>query len=68
MTAAVAVCFMWFKAFYWLKMFERTGLYVNLLCTTLVDIKTFMVLFIFILFTFADAIMIMNEMRPYSLY
>lgn len=62
--AALTVVFMWFKAFYWLRIFSGTSFYVRLIRDTLYDIRYFMILFILILLTFANAIMILNEGRP----
>ena len=54
---------MWIKAFYWLRLFENTSFYVRLIIETMKDIKFFLILFIFILFTFANAILIMDQGR-----
>lgn len=59
---------MWFQAFKWLKLFKDTGFYVRLLGSTLRDVLIFLILFFCILFTFGDALMIMNEKRSSELY
>ena len=66
--AALAAILMWFKAFSWLRLFSGPGFYVRLLEVTLYDIQTFLILYVFILFTFADALMILNEGRDPELY
>lgn len=59
--AALAVCFMWIKAFYWMRMSIYTAEYVRLLAETLKGVKWFLIPFVCILILFADAFMILNE-------
>ena len=66
--AALAVILMWFKAFSWLRIYSETGFYVRLVQETMSDIRMFLILFIFIIFTFADAMMILNDGRFPQLY
>ena len=54
---------MWIKTFYWLRLFESTSFYIRLIIETMKDIKFFLILFILILFTFANAILIMDQGR-----
>ena len=61
--AALGVVLMWFKAFYWLRLFAGTSFYVRLIRDTLYDIRYFLILFILILITFANALLILNEGR-----
>ena len=66
--AAFGVVLMWFKAFYWLRIFTGTSFYVRLIRDTLYDIRNFIILFILILLTFANALLILNEGRDQHLY
>lgn len=54
---------MWINSFYWLRLFESTSFYIRLIIETMKDIKFFLILFILILFTFANAILIMDQGR-----
>lgn len=62
--AALTAILMWSKAFNWMRAFKKTGKYVRLLCVTIEDIGTFIILFLCILFAFADALLILNKHRP----
>ena len=61
--AALLVILVWFKAFYWMRLFSDTGFYVRLIRETLWDIRYFLILFAFILLTFGNALLILNEGR-----
>ena len=61
--AAVAVILSWFKAFYWLRLFEQTSLFVRMIVETLYDIRIFLILFILILMTFGNALLVLNQGR-----
>ena len=52
---------MWLKAFYWLRLFSQTSFYIRLIIETISDIKYFLILFIFILMTFGNALLILDE-------
>lgn len=54
---------MWFKAFYWLRMFGPTSFFVRMIQETLYDIRYFLILFILILLTFGNAILILSQGR-----
>ena len=54
---------MWCKAFYWLKLFSSTSFYIRLIIETLYDVRYFIILFIFILMTFGNAFLIMDQDR-----
>ena len=60
---ALAMFFMWIKAFYWMRLFSMFSNYVRLIRATLWDIKFFMILYFFILLTFANALIILNTGR-----
>lgn len=61
--AALLVILVWFKAFYWMRLFSSTGFYVRLIRETLWDIRYFLILFAFILLTFANALLILGTGR-----
>ena len=66
--AALGVILMWIKAFYWLRIFTGTSFYVRLIRDTLYDIRHFLILFILILFTFGNALLILNQGRDDDLF
>lgn len=51
---------MWIKTFYWMRLFSPTSFYIRLISETLVDIKYFLILLIFILMTFGNTLLVMN--------
>ena len=61
--AAMLVILVWFKAFYWMRLFSNTGFYVRLIRETVWDIRYFLILFAFILLTFANALLILGTGR-----
>lgn len=54
---------MWVKSFYWLRLFGKTSFFVRMISETLYDIKYFLILFIFILMTFGNAMLILSSDR-----
>ena len=66
--AAIAVILMWIKAFYWLRLFSETSFYVRLIRDTILDIKYFFILYVLILITFANALLILNQRRSGEIY
>ena len=58
--AAIASSLIWFKAFYWMKLFDFTSFYIRLIVETLKDVLSFLILFLVILMTFGNAILIMD--------
>ena len=58
--AAFLAMLMWVKTFYWMRLFTYTSFYIRLIQETFSDIKYFLILFVFILMTFGNALMIMN--------
>ena len=59
---------MWLKSFYWLSLQDEPSFYVRLLKDTLKEIVSFLILFLLILMTFGNAVMILNEGRKDPLY
>ena len=66
--ASIVVLLSWLKSFYWLKLFGATSFYVRLVIWALYDIRHFMVLFVMILMTFGNTIMILSQGREDILY
>ena len=64
--AAISVVFMWAKVFYWMRLFSQTSYYIRMVVDTLSDVSTFLILFFAILFTFGNAIFILNYNRKLS--
>lgn len=58
--SAILVVLLWFKAFYWLRMFHQTSFYIKLIIETISDLKYFLILFIFSLLTFGNALLVLN--------
>jgi len=59
---------MWTKSFYWLRLFGPTSFFVRLIGDTLHDIRYFLILFVLILMTFGNAVLILSEGREDKLY
>ena len=66
--APIAVVLIWTKSFYWLRLFSQTSFFVRLITDTLYDIRYFLILFLLILMTFGNAILILSENRENPLY
>ena len=61
--AIFAVLMMWFKLFYWMRLFEATASFIRMTKEIFVDIKAFMVMLAIIVCTFANAFLIMDHSR-----
>lgn len=61
--AAISILFMWFKVFYWMRLFSKTSFYIRLILETLNDVKYFLILFMTMLMLFGNATYIMNQGR-----
>lgn len=61
--ASIAVILMYFKLFYWMRLFGSTSYFIRMIIDTFVDIQWFVLLFFMILFTFGNAIYILNYNR-----
>ena len=64
--ATLAVFLLWLKTFYWMRLFESLSFYVRLISETLYDIRFFLILFVFILMTFGNTLMIIGHHREES--
>ena len=56
----IAVFCLWFRAFYWMRVFERTALLILLIKRTLTGILSFMVLLFIILLMFTNMLYVLN--------
>ena len=59
---------MWVKTFYWMRLFSNTSFYIRLIMETLKDIKYFLILFVFIMMCFGNALLVMNQGRSEIVY
>lgn len=58
--AATAVAFIWYKAFYWMRLFDSTAFFINLLNATFKGITAFMIMMILLLFGVSNVIFVLN--------
>ena len=61
--AFIAMTIMWFKAFYWLRLFSSTSFYIRLITETIYGIRWFLIILFFTMFAFTNAIYILNANR-----
>ena len=54
--ATFSILIMWFKAFYWLHLFESTSFYIKLITSTLSDIAGLLVLLVVTAFMFGSTL------------
>ena len=66
--AGISMTLMWVKTFYWMRLFSNTSFYIRLIMETLKDIKYFLILFIFIMMCFGNALLVMNQGRSSHVY
>ena len=58
--AMLAVSFVWYKIFYWMRLFKDTAFFINLLTRTLTDILPFMLMISILMLWFSNMIFILN--------
>ena len=58
-----AVFLMWFNLIYWLRVFEKTTLYIRLIKDTIIDMGWFLLLYILIVVMFASMILMINASK-----
>ena len=61
--AAISCVLMWCKVFYWMRLFGSTSYYIRMVVDTISDVMIFLILFFSILFTFGNAMYILNYNR-----
>ena len=64
--ATLTVFLLWLKTFYWMRLFQKLSFYVRLITETFYDIRFFLILFVFILMTFGNTLMIIGHNREES--
>ena len=58
--SAIAVCFLWFKVFDWLRLFDTTAFFVLLIQQTIRSILSFLIILVFCYLMFGSAFYIIN--------
>ena len=61
--AAISCVLMWVKLFYWMRLFGNTSFYIRMVVDTIADVMIFLILVFMILFTFGNAMFILNYNR-----
>ena len=59
----VAVIFVWYKVFYWMRLFTNTAFFINLLTKTLKGIIPFTVMLLILLMMFSNVLFILNSVN-----
>ena len=59
--AAITVFLLWIKVFYWMRLFESTAYFINLISQTIADIKIFLYLVLIVVIAFANVFFILNN-------
>ena len=54
--ASICLVLLWFQLFFWLRLFDRTAQYVDLIISTAVEISDYMLLLYLLLFMFGTGI------------
>ena len=61
--AAISVCFLWFKVFDWLRLFDTTAFFISLIQNTVYDIRSFLLILFICYMMFGSAFYILNMNR-----
>ena len=56
----VAIFFVWYKAFYWMRLFTETAFFINLLNKTLTAIIPFSMMMLILLMCISNVMYILN--------
>lgn len=59
-SSMLAVAFVWYKIFYWMRLFKDFAFFMNLLIRTLTDIVPFMVMVGILMMGFSNILFILN--------
>ena len=62
--ASVSVCFLWFKVFDWLRLFDGTAFFIKLIEETLTSIRAFLIIMVVWYMMFGSAIYILDMSLP----
>ena len=60
---SIGIVFMWFNFIYWLRIFETTTFYFDLISQTILDMLTFFNIFVLIVFACGNSLYILNANR-----
>jgi len=65
LVAVISIGFVWYKFFYWMKLFTDTSFFINLLSRTFSDrnFRAFTIMMIILICTFSNVIYIFNKTR-----
>lgn len=58
--AAVAISFVWYKTFYWMRLFDSTAFFINLLTATFTDIQAFVIMMLLLILGVSNVMLILN--------
>ena len=61
--SSIGIVFMWFNFIYWLRIFETTTFYFDLISQTILDMSTFFYIFVLTVFAFGNSLYILNANR-----
>lgn len=60
---AIAIMLMWFKLFYWMRLFQPFSAFIRMITEIIKDIKVFLIMLIISLGAFANIIFVLNANR-----
>ena len=60
---SIGIGYMWFNFIYWLRIFETTTFYFDLISQTILDMLTFLNIFVLTVFAFGNSLYILNANR-----
>lgn len=60
---AIAIFMMWFKLFYWMRLFKPFSAFIRMITEIIMDIQVFLVMLIISLSAFANIIFLLNINR-----
>jgi hypothetical protein len=64
--ASIALLCMWFKLFYWMRLFKPFSAFIRMISEIVKDIQVFLVMLIISLLAFANIIFVLNKNRLYD--
>ena len=68
MLAVIAIVFVWWKLFYWMRLFPRTAFFVNLVTESLYGIVPFTLFLVMLLMALSNLIYIIDKVDHESEY
>lgn len=64
--ASVALLLMWFKLFYWMRLFKPFSAFIRMITEIIKDIQVFLVMLLIALGSFANVIFVLNQNRKHD--